>query len=637
MKLSKKQNDEIERKTKEWMTRFFPDVITDDKLKLDDIPTSSASIDKILAFGRTIDKHGSNPDHKEIGKFIKPLWEQYLKDSTVSDNLHVLRYLLYAEEPRRRFGFLDKKTNKIWETYLRDIIKEIRRIVKDQATYDANFARNSDGDLTATVPVSVIENTILKDKDLYLRPIKSGQPLLVDNLKSWEYPTPKLIEYIRERANAGDPNKFSEIIEKTFLEFEIEVDIDKANIGARVTQYIGSIKDVVPPEDQEQIAERISRNLDIAPIDVAISDRLPGVVGIEVPNITPSKVSLGKFVRQNESLQPDNKLVFMLGMNQSCNIDFCNLGKIHTLLIGGQTGSGKSLFIESLLITLLLKNSPSDLQLILIDPKQVQFTPYNDIPHLITPVLKWPEETLKAMKWVLREIQWRHTFLSQYHMRSSTSYNEKYPNELLPNIIVMCEEIADLMMTDGEWYENAFIEIVEKGRAVGVHLIIATSRPSTDVFTEAMINSIPTKIAFATASSVDSKHILGRTGAEKLLGMGDMLFKETGSSMLKRLQAPYLSDEDVGRVTDFLKQQKAPNYIDLDEKPTDYDEADDDALYIDAQKYVISVQKAGTAMLQRKFQIGYGRAARIIERMEEEGIVGPADGASPRKVYKTEF
>ena len=637
MKLSKKQNEEIERKTKEWMTRFFPDVITDDKLKLEDIPTSSASIDKILAFGRTIDKHGSNPDHNEIGKFIKPLWEQYLKDGTVSDNLHVLRYLLFAEEPRRRFGFLNKKTNKIWETYLRDIVKEIRRIVKEQATYDANFVRNSDGDFTATVPVSVIEKTILKDKDLYLRPVKSGQPLLVDNLKGWQYPSPKLIEYIRERANAGDPNKFSEIIEKTFLEFDIEVDIDKANIGTRVTQYIGSIKDVVPPEDQEQIADRISRNLDIAPIEVAISDRLPGVIGIEVPNISSPKVSLGKFVRQNESLKPDNKLAFMLGMNQSCNIEFCDLGKIHTLLIGGQTGSGKSLFIESLLITLLLKNSPSDLQLILIDPKQVQFTPYNDIPHLIAPVLKWPEETLKAMKWVLREIQWRHTFLSQYHMRSSTSYNEKYSEELLPNIVVMCEEIADLMMTDGKWYEDAFLEIIEKGRAVGVHLIIATSRPSADIFTDKMINSIPTKIAFTTASTVDSKHILGRTGAEKLLGMGDMLFKESGSSMLKRLQAPYLSDDDVSRVTDFLKLEKAPNYIDLDEKPTDYDEADDDVLYVDAQKYVISQQKAGTAMLQRKFQIGYGRAARIIERMEEDGIVGPADGALPRKVYKSEF
>lgn len=637
MKLSKKQNEEIERKTKEWMTRFFPDVITDDKLKLEDIPTSSASIDKILAFGRTIDKHGSNPDHKEIGKFIKPLWEQYLKDGTVSDNLHVLRYLLYAEEPRRRFGFLDKKTNKVWETYLRDIIKEIRRIVKDQATYEADFKTNSDGEITATLPVSVLEQTILKDKGLYLRPKKSGQPLLVDSIKDWKYPSAKLIEYIRDRANAGDPNKFSEEIEKAFLEFDIEVDIEKANIGPRLTQYIGSLQNGELPEDLKPISDHISSVLDLAPVEVAVSHRLPSVIGVEVPNMKSSKVSLGKYLRQNESFMPESKMAFMLGMNQSCKIELCDLDKVNHLLIGGQTGSGKSLFIESLLITLLLKNSPSDLQLILIDPKQVQFTPYNDIPHLIAPVLKWPEETLKAMKWVLREIQWRHTFLSQYHMRNSTSYNEKYSEELLPNIVVMCEEIADLMMTDGKWYEDAFLEIIEKGRAVGVHLIIATSRPSADVFTDKMINSIPTKIAFTTASTVDSKHILGRIGAEKLLGMGDMLFKESGSSMLKRLQAPYLSDEDVSRVTDFLKLEKAPNYIDLDEKPTDYDEADDDVLYVDAQKYVISQQKAGTAMLQRKFQIGYGRAARIIERMEEEGIVGPADGASPRKVYKTEF
>lgn len=637
MKLSKKQNDEIKRKTKEWMTRFFPDVINDDKLKLEDIPTTSASIDKILAFGRTIDKHGSNPDHKEIGKFIKPLWEQYLKDGTVSDNLHVLRYLLYAEEPRRRFGFIDKKTNKIWESYLRDIVKKIRSIVKEQATYDADFKINPNGELTATLPASVLEQTILKDKDLYLRPRKSGQPLLTNRQKNWELPSPKLIEYIRDRANAGDPNKFSEIIEKTFLEFDIEVDIEKANIGARVTQYIGSIKEGALPEDNRPISERISINLDIAPIEIAITDRIPGVIGIEVPNITSAKVSLGKYVRQNESLQPDNKLAFILGMNQSCNIELCDLDKVHNLLIGGQTGSGKSLFIESLLITLLLKNSPSDLKLILIDPKQVQFTPYNDIPHLIAPVLKWPEETLRGVKWALREIQWRYTFLSQHHLRSSKAYNEKFPDEVLPNIIVMCEEIADLMMVDNDYYEKAFLEIIEKGRAVGIHLIIATSRPSADVFKDSMVNAIQAKIAFTTASEIDSKRILGRSGAEKLLGMGDMLYKESESTRLKRLQAPYLSDDDVVRVTDFLKKEEAPNYVDLDEKPTDYDDEDDEVLYADALKYVISEQKAGTAMLQRRFQIGYSRAARIIERMEEDGTVGPADGASPRKVYKTEL
>ena len=238
---------------------------------------------------------------------------------------------------------------------------------------------------------------------------------------------------------------------------------------------------------------------------------------------------------------------------------------------------------------------------------------------------------------MLREIQWRYTFLSQHHIRTSKAYNEKFPDEVLPDIIVMCEEIADLMMMDNEWYEKAFNEIIEKGRAVGVHLIIATSRPSKDVFKDSFINSIPTKIAFATASTVDSKHIIGTVGAEKLLGAGDMLFKASDSSSLKRLQAPYLSDDDVSRVTDFLKLQSPPEYRDMDEKPTDYDSDDDEVLYKDALKFVIAEQKAGTAMLQRRFQIGYGRAARIIERMEEEGVVGPADGATPRKVYRLEI
>jgi S-DNA-T family DNA segregation ATPase FtsK/SpoIIIE len=217
--------------------------------------------------------------------------------------------------------------------------------------------------------------------------------------------------------------------------------------------------------------------------------------------------------------------------------------------------------------------------------------------------------------------------------RNAHSFNEKNTEEVLPNILVLCDEIADLMMVDGEFYDNAFFKIVEKGRAVGMHLIISTSRPSRDIITDTMIQSIQYRIGFAAASEVDSQRIIGQSGAEQLLGKGDMLLRETESSSLLRLQAPYLSDDDVASVTDFLRSQSAVKYIDVDAKVKSYSDVDDGDLYEDAKSYVIEQQKAGTAILQMKFQIGYGRAARIIEKLEEDEIIGPADGASPRKVY----
>ncbi len=282
---------------------------------------------------------------------------------------------------------------------------------------------------------------------------------------------------------------------------------------------------------------------------------------------------------------------------------------------------------------LLLKNTPNDLRLVIIDPKYVQFQPYKDIPHLITPVINTPEHAKSAMEWVASEIDRRYNFLSMHGCRNAHSFNEKNTEEVLPNILVLCDEIADLMMVDGEFYDNAFFKIVEKGRAVGMHLIISTSRPSRDIITDTMIQSIQYRIGFAAASEVDSQRIIGQSGAEQLHGKGDLLLRETESSSLLRLQAPYLSDDDVASVTDFLRSQSTVKYIDVDAKVKSYSDVDDGDLYEDAKSYVIEQQKAGTAMLQMKFQIGYGRAARIIEKLEEDEIIGPADGASPRKVY----
>lgn len=343
--------------------------------------------------------------------------------------------------------------------------------------------------------------------------------------------------------------------------------------------------------------------------------------------------SLASYLESSKDQLSDSKNGFILGKNHNDRIKICNLDVSNHLLISGLTGSGKSLFFDNILINLLLKNTPSDLRLVIIDPKYVQFQPYEDIPHLITPVINTPEHAKSAMEWVLSEIDRRYTFLSMHSCRNSQSFNDKNAEELLPNILVMCDEIADLMMVDGEFYDNAFFKIVEKGRAVGMHLIISTSRPSREIITDTMIQSIHYRIGFTAASEVDSQRIVGQSGAEQLHGKGDMLLRETESSPLQRLQAPYLTDHDVANVTDFLRLHSAVKYVDVDAKVKSYSELDDGDLYEDAKAYVIEQQKAGTAMLQMKFQIGYGRAARIIEKLEDEEIIGPADGASPRKVY----
>lgn len=343
--------------------------------------------------------------------------------------------------------------------------------------------------------------------------------------------------------------------------------------------------------------------------------------------------SLANFLNSIKNRQSESKSSFIVGKSHSDKIKNCNLDDSNHVLISGQTGSGKSLFFDNILINLLLKNTPNDLRLVIIDPKYVQFQPYKDIPHLITPVINTPEHAKSAMEWVASEIDRRYNFLSMHGCRNAHSFNEKNTEEVLPNILVLCDEIADLMMVDGEFYDNAFFKIVEKGRAVGMHLIISTSRPSRDIITDTMIQSIQYRIGFAAASEVDSQRIIGQSGAEQLHGKGDLLLRETESSSLLRLQAPYLSDDDVASVTDFLRSQSTVKYIDVDAKVKSYSDVADGDLYEDAKSYVIEQQKAGTAMLQMKFQIGYGRAARIIEKLEEDEIIGPADGASPRKVY----
>jgi S-DNA-T family DNA segregation ATPase FtsK/SpoIIIE len=314
------------------------------------------------------------------------------------------------------------------------------------------------------------------------------------------------------------------------------------------------------------------------------------------------------------------------------------------LLVAGQTGSGKSVMINTILTSLLYRNSPSDLKLILVDPKQVELKPYDDIPHLLTPVITEPEKCISALKWAVAEMERRYKALADAGKRNIAEYNNVKQEAGMPYIVIVIDELADLMMMAARDVEALIVRIAQKARAVGIHLVLATQRPSVDVITGLIKANIPARIAFTVASQVDSRTIIDQMGAEKLLGMGDMLLLTADMPKPKRLQGALISDPETAKVTDFIRMQRPPQYDDeVTSQPVQLNGkgsvvADinggnsDDDMFKDAVRCVIEGRKASTSLLQRRLRIGYGRAARLIEEMEEQGIVGPADGARPREV-----
>ena len=332
------------------------------------------------------------------------------------------------------------------------------------------------------------------------------------------------------------------------------------------------------------------------------------------------------------------------------------------LLVAGQTGSGKSVMINTLLTSLLYRNAPSEMKLILVDPKQVEMAPYEDIPHLLTPIITEPEKTISALKWAVNEMERRYRLLAEEKLRDIKSYNQKvqqrgrkisvedeqgnvqqHEDGAMPYIVIVIDELADLMMMAARDVEALVVRLAQKARAVGIHLVLATQRPSVDVITGLIKANIPARVAFTVASQVDSRTILDQIGAEKLLGQGDMLLKTAQMSKPKRIQGAWVMDEEVVKVTDHLREQSAPQYNDeIIAQPVqlngkggvvmDFDGGSGDDMFKDAVRVVVESKKASASLLQRRLRVGYARAARLIEEMEDQGIIGPADGARPRDV-----
>ncbi len=463
---------------------------------------------------------------------------------------------------------------------------------------------------------------------------------------NWEIPSLELLEKKQSPADAGDVKHNAQIIKDTLSEFSIDVEMEGANIGPKVTQYTLKPPSGVKLNRISALETNIALNL--AAQALRIEAPIPGqrAVGIEVPNRKAADVRLYGILTAKQWKTCHEPLGFAIGKDIAGDAVVGELNKMPHMLIAGQTGSGKSVMINTLLSSLLYRNSPADMRLILVDPKQVEMTPYQDIPHLLTPIITEPEKTISALKWAVNEMERRYSLLAEEKLRDIKSYNVKKSEEPMPYIVVVIDELADLMMVAARDVEALIVRLAQKARAVGIHLVLATQRPSVDVITGLIKANIPARIAFTVASQIDSRTILDQIGAEKLLGQGDMLLLTPQMSKPKRIQGAWVTDDEVNKITDHLRMQQPPQYdeeivaqpVQLNGKGgvvMDFDGGGDDDMFKDAVRVVVESRKASTSLLQRKLRIGYSRAARIMEEMEEQGIIGPADGARPREVLMT--
>ncbi|PLR87411.1 MULTISPECIES: DNA translocase FtsK [Bacillus] len=463
---------------------------------------------------------------------------------------------------------------------------------------------------------------------------------------AYELPPVSLLKHPRQTDQSGEYELIhanAAKLERTFQSFGVKARVTQVHLGPAVTKY------EVHPDVGVKVSKIVSLSDDLALAlaakDIRIEAPIPGksAIGIEVPNSEVAMVSLREVLEARQNDRPEAKLMIGLGRDITGEAVLAELNKMPHLLVAGATGSGKSVCINGIITSVLMRAKPHEVKLMMIDPKMVELNVYNGIPHLLAPVVTDAKKASQALKKVVNEMERRYELFSHTGTRNIEGYNdyvkrqnaeEEASQPLLPYIIVIVDELADLMMVASSDVEDAITRLAQMARAAGIHLIIATQRPSVDVITGVIKANIPSRIAFAVSSQTDSRTILDMGGAEKLLGRGDMLFLPVGASKPVRVQGAFLSDEEVEDIVDFvIAQQKAQYQEEMipDDIPENTTEVDDD-LYEEAVELIVDMQTASVSMLQRRFRIGYTRAARLIDEMEARGVVGPYEGSKPRAV-----
>ena len=519
------------------------------------------------------------------------------------------------------------------KTFLSTFIKSFREKTpdEDKPKEDKKFQLNEG------VP---IEKGAVNDKE-ETKSTQSRDALTTVSDPEWELPGLELLIDKQDEANPGDVEANADIIKETLADFNITVDMEGANVGPRVTQYTLRPPAGVRLGKITSLDNNLSLNL--AAESIRIEAPIPGkkVVGVEVPNQKAASVRLRGVLASKEWQSSVSPLTFVVGRDIGGNPVVADLDIMPHLLVAGQTGSGKSVMINSLLTSLLYRNSPSDLKMVLVDPKRVELKPFDELPHLLTPVITEADKTISALKWAVAEMETRYKSLEEAGRRNIGEYNKLKKEENMPYIVIVIDELADLMLVAARDVEALVVRLAAKARAVGIHLVLATQSPRVDVITGLIKANIPARVAFTTSQQVDSRVILDQIGAEKLLGQGDMLYTTAQMPKPKRIQGALIEVSEVEKVADFIRMQRAPEYDDeVVAQPVNLGGSSsigtgddvEDTLYDEAVQLVVETGKASTSFLQRRFSIGYTRAARLIDMMEDKGIVAPAHGNKPREV-----
>lgn len=536
---------------------------------------------------------------------------------------------------------------------------------KKRTPVDSPFQTQGKINPTQHTQETVMQQSRISSPSCINLPKKRGQ---------WQLPKIEFLRDVQKSRSTVDEERLNEnakILKQKFADFGIDGEITAVRPGPVITLYEFKPGPGIKVSRVAALSDDLSMALSAQ--SVRILAPLPGkaVIGIEIPNETRETVYLREFLQHPDFHGDKHAIPIVMGKEIGGQTYLSDLARMPHLLCAGQTGSGKSVFMNGLICSLFYRFTPDELRMILVDPKFIEFRSYQDIPHLLLPVVDDPKQASTALKWAVREMDRRYRLLAQIGARNLSSFNQKVEelghdaiHELLksdlslletferdetgkpkintlPYIVIIIDELADLMMISKKDVEISIARIAQKARAAGIHLIIATQRPSTDVLTGLIKANLPSRVSFQLASFIDSKTILDRAGAERLLGQGDMLFVPPGISQFLRLHGAFLDDAEINKITDFLRTQGKPTYrneillVKDEEKENGKDDLDDnqeDPLFQEAITLVRESRHASASFLQRQFKIGYNRAARMIETMEERGVIGPQDGAKPREV-----
>lgn len=546
---------------------------------------------------------------------------------------------------------------------------------------------NSDDPESATVPAAITGLTDEPEEELIeeqvedtpdveeyeqeaARPAREPQseegaqgafPIIAAKKSTYVAPPLSLLGKNKGKPEVGDVKANMNVIKRTLQNFGINVEMDEVSIGPTVTRY--AMKPAEGVRLSKIVALQSNLELALAASPVRIEAPIPGkaLVGIEVPNIARTTLGLGPLLADTQYAQSDKPLLLGLGRSITGHSHFADLARMPHMLVAGTTGAGKSVAIHDFIVSLLYRCGPERLRFIMVDPKRVELTLYNSIPHLLTPVITDAKKAIIALKWLGKEMERRYNILETEKVRDIASYHQnvvapaiekngesgKPLPEAMPYIVLIIDELADIMQSYPRELEAGIVRLAQMSRAVGIHLVLSTQRPSVKVITGLIKANIPARVAFQVASQIDSRTILDTGGAEKLLGAGDMLFLSGEMSKPRRIQAPYISEQEVKRVVAFIVKENDVELlsdISLNENNDSArandplfasmgsDDSDDDELYGEAKRTVTEAGKASTSYLQRKLGVGYARAARLMDILEERGVIGPADGAKPREV-----